>query len=194
MTSPERACPEPPLRRWKIDDVDSLVELANEWDIARNLRDAFPHPYTRDAAEAFTARAASGEIGHLYAISVEGRAVGGCGLKPKEDIERCSAEIGYWLGKPYWGRGLATAAVRSLTQFAFEHLGLARVFALPFEENLASVRVLEKAGFIREGVLRNAAIKEGRVRNMFMYAAVPGDLGSGIHHASEHDSIPKHSS
>lgn len=166
------ATPGPPIRPWRLDDAEAIATLANDWDIARNLRDAFPHPYTRADADAYLERVASGAIANSFAITVDDCAVGGVGLHPRVDIERCSAEIGYWLGKAYWGRGLATAAVRSLTAFAFEHLGLLRVFALPFEENRASARVLEKAGFVREGLLRSAAIKEGRPRNMLLYASV----------------------
>jgi len=162
--------PGPPMRRWRVDDVESLTELANDWEVARNLRDAFPHPYTREHAKWWVAHAGSGEFTQVFAIECEGRAIGGCGLKLREDIERCSAEIGYWLGRPYWGRGLATAAVCAVTEHALTNLGLLRVYALPFEENAASCRVLEKAGYVREGVLRCAAIKEGRPRNMVMYA------------------------
>lgn len=164
--------PPPPLRRWRLEDIDSLCEHANDADIAKNLRDAFPHPYTRADAETWIAKTTSGDFPNSFAITVDDRAVGGIGLHPRFDIERCSAELGYWLGRPYWGRGLTTAAVRVVTAHAFEQLGLLRVFALPFEENVASVRVLEKAGYVREGLLRCAAIKAGRPRNMFMYAIV----------------------
>jgi len=162
--------PGPPMRRPRRSDAPALAALANDWEIAKNLRDAFPHPYTLADAEGYLARCESGEIPQSFTIAVDDRLVGGCGLKMQTDIERCSAEIGYWLGKPYWGRGLATAAVRAVTEYAFEHLGLLRVYALPFEENLASARVLEKAGYVREGVLRNAAIKSGRPKNMIMFA------------------------
>lgn len=159
------------MRRPRLQDAHDLVELANDWEIAKNLRDAFPHPYTLADAEGYLGRCESGVIPQSFAITIDDRLVGGCGLKLREDIERCSAEIGYWIGKPYWGRGLTTAAVRAVTAHAFENLGLLRVYALPFEENLASARVLEKAGYLREGLLRNAAIKKGRVRNMIMYAS-----------------------
>jgi len=170
MTHTNDRLPGLPLRRFRESDIDAIARLANEKEIASNLRDAFPHPYTRKDAESFVEKCTSGAFAQSFAITVDDEVVGGAGLHPRADIERCSAEIGYWLGKPYWGRGLATLAVRSLTLHALENLGLLRVFALPFEENIASARVLEKAGFVREGVLRNAAIKEGRPRNMLMYA------------------------
>lgn len=162
--------PAPPVRHWRRTDVDSVAALANEWDIAKNLRDAFPHPYTRADAESWIAKATSGDVPQAFAIEVDGAAVGGIGFKMQTDIERCSAELGYWLGKPYWGRGLVTAAVRSMTKYAFEHLGLLRVYALPFTHNPASARVLEKAGFVKEGELRYAAIKAGQPVHMIMFA------------------------
>ncbi len=172
MESPRSAerLPGPPMRRWRPDDLDSLATLADDWEVAKNLRDAFPHPYTREHARAWIEKSTSGEIPQVFAIECDGAAVGGCGLRLHEDIERCSAEIGYWVGRPFWGRGLASAAVRAVTEHAFRHLGLLRVYALPFEENAASARVLEKAGYLREGLLRHAAIKAGRPRNMVMYA------------------------
>lgn len=167
---PNPGTPGPPMRRPRRSDARDLAELANDWAIAKNLRDAFPHPYTLADAEGYLERCESGAIPHSFAITVDDRLVGGCGLKLQQDIERCSAEIGYWVGTPYWGRGLATAAVGAVTEYAFEQLGLLRVYALPFAHNAASARVLEKAGFVREGVLRNAAIKAGRPVDMIMYA------------------------
>lgn len=114
-----------------------------------------------------------------FAIAPGGEAVGGIGLVPGVDIERVSAEVGYWLGRTVWGRGLASAALRSITRYAFDVLGLERVFALPFEANAASARVLVKAGYRLEGVLRSAAIKEGRVTNLLMFARTRGDEGGG---------------
>jgi RimJ/RimL family protein N-acetyltransferase len=105
-----------------------------------------------------------------FAIEAGGEAAGGIGLRLGQDVERFSAEIGYWLGEPFWGRGIATAALSATVKHAFAELGLIRIFAIPFAGNEASLRVLEKAGFLREGVLRRSAVKEGRVLDQLLYA------------------------
>jgi RimJ/RimL family protein N-acetyltransferase len=141
------------------------------------LRDRFPHPYTRAHAEqwtAYTQQQSSPQT--LFAIEVEDEAVGGIGLECKSDVERCSAEIGYWLGEDLWGKGIATAAVEALTSYGFEVLSLSRIFATPFGDNPASIRVLEKAGYVREGVLRRSAIKEGIILDQVLYAITDRDL------------------
>jgi RimJ/RimL family protein N-acetyltransferase len=105
-----------------------------------------------------------------FAIDVGGEAVGGIGLVLMNDVERCSAEVGYWLGEQYWGRGITTAALTALTEYAFKKLNLTRVFALPFTRNDASIRVLAKAGYTCEGCLRRSAVKDGVVLDQFMFA------------------------
>src|SRR5262249_21994915 len=107
-----------------------------------------------------------------FAIEFQGEAVGGIGLKPGTDVERVSAEVGYWLGERVWGRGLATAAVRALVAHAFATTVLTRLFALPFADNAASRRVLEKAGFHLEGLLRKSAIKQGRIVDQTLYGCI----------------------
>ena len=158
------------LRPWRAEDAESLAELANDIDVWRNLRDGFPHPYTAADARAFLALTADAAPATFLAIEVDGRAVGGTGLHRGSDIERLTAELGYWLGRPYWGRGVTTAAVRSLTEHGLGALELERVFAVPFEHNVASHRVLEKSGFVLEGTMRRSAIKEGRVLDQRLYA------------------------
>lgn len=160
------------LRAWRKSDAPALVRHANDRDIWLNLRDQFPHPYRDTDAAAFIRWASSQEPVVNFAMIVNDEAAGGIGLKMGVDVERYSAEIGYWLGRAYWGRGIATAAVRAVTEYAFTTLGLLRVFALPFAENAASVRVLEKAGYIREGLLRASAVKAGQVRDAYVYASV----------------------
>ncbi len=112
----------------------------------------------------------------FFAVEVGGEAVGGVGLAPKSDIERLSAEIGYWLGEAVWGKGIATAAVKALSTYGFKELGLIRIFAVPFISSTASMRVLEKAGYVREGVLRRSAIKEGIVLDQVLYAITDIDV------------------
>ena len=107
-----------------------------------------------------------------FAIEVGGSAVGGISLHRGVDVERFGAELGYWLGAPFWGRGITTAAVRLVSAYAFEACGLERVFAMPYARNAASARVLEKAGFVREGVLRRHAFKDGVFEDQWLYATL----------------------
>ncbi len=156
------------LRPWTTDDVESLVVQANDPLVAANLRDRFPSPYTCIDAERWLATA-TGSLTD-FAIEVDGRAAGGIGLTPGSDINRNSAEIGYWLGRSFWGRGIATAATRSLTAYGIQTLGFNRIFAHVFAEHAPSIRVLEKAGYHFEGRLRRSAIKQGVVRDQLLYA------------------------
>ena len=163
------------LRPWRESDATGIVRHANDRDVWLNLRDQFPHPYGTADAHAYIQSVVSQSPPLSFAIVVGDDPAGGIGLRPGTDIERCSAEIGYWVGRTYWGRGIMTAAVRAVTTYAFTSLDLVRVFALPFTDNAASVRVLEKAGYMREGLLRSSAIKAGQVRDQYLYAAVrPG--------------------
>lgn len=158
------------LRPWHRDDVAALVRHANNRNIWRNVRDRFPHPYTQEDAELWVSLANNNPYEPALAIEVNGEAVGGIGLIFGHDIDRRSAEIGYWLSEEYWGRGITTEAVQALTQYAFAHFDLARIWACVFEWNPSSMRVLEKAGFVREGILRKAATKDRQTIDVVMYA------------------------
>ena len=158
------------IRPWRRTDLDSLVEHANNRKIWLNLRDAFPHPYTPRAGRAFLRRMRTATPQTTFAIAVDGRAVGGVGFVLHSDVERVSAEIGYWLGEPFWGRGIATEAVVAVTDHAIRTHELTRVFAVPFAWNTASCRVLEKAGYVLEGRLRRSVIKDGIITDQMQYA------------------------
>jgi [ribosomal protein S5]-alanine N-acetyltransferase len=160
------------VRSWRRSDAAGLVEHANNRNIWLNLRDRFPHPFTPRDARAFLKFVLAQQPETNFAIEVDGAAVGGIAFKIQSDVERVGAELGYWLGEKYWGRGIATAAVRAVTEHALSTHALTRVFALPFAHNRASARVLEKAGFTLEGVLRSSAIKDGRVLDQLLYARI----------------------
>jgi RimJ/RimL family protein N-acetyltransferase len=133
----------------------------------------FHHPYTKQHARDFirTTRQRTPET--LFAIAVDGEAIGGIGFVLHPDVERVSAEIGYWLAEPFWGRGIATEALTAVTRHAIEAHDLTRVYALPFAWNVPSCRVLEKAGFVLEARLRRSAIKDGVVTDQMQYAFIP---------------------
>jgi [ribosomal protein S5]-alanine N-acetyltransferase len=164
------------VRSWEAADLASLVEHANNRKIWMNLRDRFPYPYTRRDGRAFITAVRSREPETLFAIAVDGRAVGGIGFVLHEDVERISAEIGYWLGEAFWGRGIVTEALKATTEYAIEQYALTRIYAVPFAWNAASLRVLEKAGYVLEGRLRRSAIKDGVVTDQLQYAFIaPAD-------------------
>lgn len=160
------------LRPWDTRDIDVLPEIANDRRIWRNVRDMFPQPYERSHAESWVALCQGGAMPHSFAIEFEGRAAGGIGLHPFEDVHRKSAELGYWLGTAYWGRGLATEAVQAITKHGFEDLGLERIQAGVYDWNEASSRVLVKAGFDFEGRMRRHAFKDGQFVDVLLYARV----------------------
>jgi ribosomal-protein-alanine N-acetyltransferase len=163
------------IREWRRGDEDSLVRHANNPNVSRNMRDRFPHPYTRADADWWIAHAGAQSPQTDFAIVVDGEAAGGIGFILQEDVSRRSAEIGYWLGEAYWGRGIATYAVRAVSEHIFATFDICRVYATVFESNPASARVLEKAGFVLEGRLRKAVTKSGDTIDALMYAAVRGD-------------------
>jgi len=160
------------VRPWRAGDAESLVKYANNPNIAQHLRDRFPHPYTLRDAKAFIHSSASARPQVSFAIIVDGGAAGGIGFSSGSDVERFSAEIGYWLGEPFWGRGIVTEAVQLVSAYAFDTCGLLRLFALPFADNRRSIRVLEKAGYTREAILRSSAVKDRTVRDQALYALV----------------------
>ena len=135
------------VRSWRTADAESLARHADNRKIWLNLRDAFPHPYTNQDAREFIRSVRDRTPETTFAIAVDGEAVGSVGFVLRHDVERVSAEIGYWLAEPFWGRGIATEALAATTDYAIETHQLTRVYALPFAWNAASCRVLEKAGY-----------------------------------------------
>ena len=160
------------VRSWKSADVPSLVQHANNINIARHLRDRFPHPYTAIDARRFVDAIVVARPVTTFAIDVGREAVGGIGFSPGSDVERFSAEIGYWLGEPYWGRGIVAEALRLVSEYAFGECNVLRLFALPFADNRQSMRVLEKAGYAQEAILRASSVKFGKPRDQALYALI----------------------
>jgi ribosomal-protein-alanine N-acetyltransferase len=158
------------LRAWRDSDAPSLVRYANNRNVWRNLRDAFPHPYTAADATAWLDKMRAITPLRFFAIDVGGEAVGSIGIAPLDDVYRRSGEIGYFLGEPFWNRGIVTEAVEACTEYAFRELGLARLQAGVFEWNKPSMRVLEKCGYAREGVLEKSVWKDGELIDSILYA------------------------
>jgi ribosomal-protein-alanine N-acetyltransferase len=158
------------IRSWRDTDVESLQKYANNRKIWLNLRDVFPHPYTIDDARWWIEHASQEDPEQSFAIASAVEPIGGIGLMFGDDVHRHNAELGYWLAEPFWGRGIMTGAVCAFTEYAFKKFPLNRIYAEPFARNLASVRVLEKAGFLREGVLRASVVKDGTILDQIVYA------------------------
>ena len=163
--------PRSTVRRWAATDLTSLVTHANNRHVSIHLRDRFPFPYEVEHGRKFLDWIVQQASPTVWAIEVSGEAAGGIGVELHQDVERVSAEIGYWLGEFAWGRGIVTEALHAVTAEVFRRFELTRIYALPFADNLASVRVLEKAGYTLEGHLRQSAIKDGVIRDQLLYAA-----------------------
>lgn len=164
------------VRPFKVDDLTALVRHANDRLVWMQLRDRFPHPYRVAHGQRFLDRATRQIVTTVWAIEVDGEAAGSIGLELGDDVERVSAEVGYWLGHAHWGKGIVSTALREVTGRAFPAFNLTRIFALPFADNVQSIRVLEKAGYALEGRLPQSAIKDGRIRDQLMYGAYRGSL------------------
>ena len=159
------------VRHWAATDLMALVTHANNRHVSIHLRDRFPFPYEVEHGRTFLDWIIQQASPTVWAIEVNGEAAGGIGVELHQDVERVSAEIGYWLGEAAWGRGVVTEALQAVTAEVFRRFELTRIYALPFADNRASVRVLEKAGYTLEGHLRQSAIKDGVIRDQLLYAA-----------------------
>lgn len=158
------------LRPWKITDLDNLVKNANNAKIAKFMTDMFPYPYTREKGISFIDFASSDKPVRIFAIEINGEASGGIGLHPQQDINAKNAELGYWLGEPFWGKGIITAAVKQMVEYGFSTLDITRIFARPFGTNKASQKVLEKAGFKLEARFEKTFYKHGEFIDELIYA------------------------
>jgi ribosomal-protein-alanine N-acetyltransferase len=160
------------IREWKLEDIESLTKYANNPKIAANLRDGFPHPYTLSDAELFLNKVISESPQTILAIANQTEIIGSIGLMLGQDVHRFTAELGYWIAEPFWGKGIMTSAIKAITNFGFKELGLKRICAMPYASNPASAKILEKAGFSLEGTLRANVVKYGKVLDQYMYAKV----------------------
>lgn len=162
------------LRAWKTQDAAKIVRYADNPKIAANLRNSFPYPYTTADAQAYVDSCVENEGKRQLcrAIEIAGEPVGSIGIFLQNDVSCRSAELGYWLAEPFWGKGIMTAAARQLCGEAFDRFDLVRISAEPYAYNTGSRRVLEKAGFTLEGILRKSVFKNGTVYDACMYALV----------------------
>lgn len=165
------------IRKWRADDAKDLSEAFNNPKIHANLRDGLPLPYTeKDASDFIGAMLAAPEDStYAFAITVDDKAIGSIGVFRKENIHSRTAEMGYYVAEPYWGKGITSSAVSQTVAYVFENTDMMRIFAEPFSYNMASRRVLEKNGFVSEGILRENAVKNGKTLDMVLYALLKRD-------------------
>ena len=162
------------IREWRLEDKNELAVMLNNKNILNNLRDGLPYPYTINAAEEFITAMLSADKTKTYAFAIVANdaVVGSIGVFRCDNIHSRTAEMGYYIGEPYWGKGLGTSAVKQICKYIFKHTDIIRVFAEPFAYNTASCRVLEKAGFQFEEILHSNAVKNGNILDMKMYALI----------------------
>lgn len=159
----------PIFRPFVPSDRESLAKHADNMNVWNNVRDYFPHPYAIADADAFIAYCMGQSTQTDFAIDIAGEAVGAIGLMPRSDVQRVSAEVGYWLGEDFWGRGIATRVMTDFTEYVFRTTDYMNLFATVFSTNPASMRVLEKSGFGFVGVMHGAAVKNGRIIDLHIY-------------------------
>lgn len=160
------------LRPWRADDIDALVRHANDEQVSRGLADRFPFPYTREDAEAFLAGGVVDLAAPVFAIEIDGEACGGIGARLGSGERRHTAELGYWLGRAHWGRGIMTGVVRTYAPWLMDEFRLYRLQAAVLDFNLGSARVLQNNGFVEEGVQRAAVFKRGQLHDLRVFARV----------------------
>ena len=147
------------LRPWHINDLNNLVKYGNNKNIAKFMTDMFPYPYTEEKGKQFIEFANKENSIRILAIDLNGEAIGGIGLHPQTDIHCKNAELGYWLGEPFWGQGIITKAIIKMVDYGFINFEINRIFARPFGTNLASQKVLEKTGFKLEARFEKTLFK-----------------------------------
>ncbi len=158
------------IRAWRPSEAGHLARMANNSNIAKMLTDSFPSPYSLSHAEAFIEKAGQDLPPRLFAIDLDGQAVGAIGLHPQGDIFRRNIELGYWLAEEFWGRGIASGAVALAVGHAFAQFDIDRVFARPFGNNIGSQKVLEKNGFALEARFEKTLLKNGELHDELVYA------------------------
>lgn len=162
------------IREWKISDAEALASLLNDKRILDNLRDGLPFPYTENDALFYINSCISADknSSFCFAIVNNDKVVGSIGVFRQGNIHFRTAELGYYIGVEHWGKGITTEAVRLVSKHVFDNTDIVRIYAEPFAENVGSCRVLEKNGFMLEGILRKNAYKNGKFRDMKMYSLV----------------------
>ncbi len=158
------------VRPWKIPDAPTIAAHANNWNIAQNLTNRYPHPYSENDAKEFIDSVINENSDCIFAIEVYGEAIGSIGIIPQTDIHCKNAEIGYWLAEPYWGKGIASKAIKWMIDYAFRKYNLNRIYAAVFGTNIASQKVLLKNHFVLEATFEKTIFKKGVYHDELIYS------------------------
>ena len=166
------------IRKWELSDAKDLATALSNKKVQDNLRDGLPYPYAEQDGKEFISAMLSADENETFAfaITVDNTVIGSIGIFRQENIHRQTAELGYYIAEEYWGKGIMTEAVRQICEYVFRESDIIRIYAEPFVYNIASCRVLEKAGFQYEGTLRSNAVKNGRVIDMEMYSLLKAEI------------------
>lgn len=166
------------IRKWKLSDAKDLATVLSDKKVQDNLRDGLPYPYTEQDGKAYISSMLDANENDVFAFAVEtdGKAIGCISAVRQGNIHRQTAELGYYIAKEYWGKGIMTDAVNQLCDYIFTHTDIIRIYAEPFDSNIGSCRVLEKAGFKCEGTLRKNAVKNGKLLDMKMYSKLKNEM------------------
>ena len=169
------------LREWRKEDIKVLIQLANNKKIFNNLRDVFPYPYTKRDAENWINFVLSNNLPQTnFVITYHGQFAGGFGIIFKEDIYRFNAEIGYWLGEPFWNKGIISEAIILATNYIFKNFEIVRIYAEPFADNHASRKALEKAGYSMDVCLKNYVVKNNQIKDSCIYSILKEDFEKNL--------------
>lgn len=162
------------LKEWQSEYAEDLAAALNNKKVLNNLRDGLPYPYTKEDAAAFIHAMQTADKNDTFAFAITdgGKCVGSIGAFRQGNIHCRTAELGYYVAEECWGKGIATQAVKEICEYVFANTDIVRIFAEPFSFNAASQRVLEKNGFVKEGVLKSNAFKCGKLADMTMYAKI----------------------
>lgn len=157
------------LRKWHMSDAERLASLANNVHIAKYMRNVFPHPYSTEHAKAFLEIALKDEKPRVFAITVDDELIGGTGIHPQDDIFINNAEIGYWIGEHYWGKGYMSEALTLVTEYAFNNFPINRVWLRIYGNNPRSIKVAEKTGYKLEAKFEKTLLKNGELLDEYIY-------------------------
>ena len=166
------------IRKWELSDAKDLAAALSNKKVQDNLRDGLPYPYTEQDGKEFISAMLSADENETFAfaIMVDDKVVGSIGIFRQGNIHSQTAELGYYIAEEYWGKGIMTEAVKQICEYVFAKSDIIRIYAEPFANNIASCRVLEKAGFQYEGTLRSNAVKNGKVIDMEMYSLLKEEI------------------
>lgn len=166
------------IRKWELSDAKDLAAALSNTKIQDNFRDGLPYPYTEQDGVGYISAMLSADENDIFAfaITVEGKVIGSIGVFRQGNIHRLTAEVGYYIAEEYWGKGIMTEAIKQTCKHVFDKSDIIRIYAEPFAYNVASCRVLEKAGFQYEGTLRKNAVKNGKIIDMKMYSLLRNEI------------------